>query len=110
MNYIELFDAIEFHDGVICDLIIKCNKESQAKLLLELYVGNTSVREKKEIKFQNINNVNVNLDMNELSDNHSAGNISYGYIKEHEIKGRYKFFIYFTDGMIYFDFEKVSVT
>lgn len=109
MHCIDLLDAIEFHDVIIYDMVIKIRRESYIKFIFELYIGNSATRERWEIKFYGVDNLTINIDVMELFDNATAGNISHGYVKQNKINGGYKFFIYFTDGMINFNFKEVSI-
>ena len=45
----------------------------------------------------------------ELIDNHKSGNISNGYIKKIKNKRIYKFFLYFSDGLLSMSFKNLQL-
>ena len=61
------------------------------------------------VEFSDVDDLVLAMDSAELIDNHKSGNISNGYIKKLKNKRIYKFFLYFSDGLLSMSFKNLQL-
>ena len=110
MDKIEFADSLEWHDGILNDVQIKCREGVSIKIIFDLYRNNNDKERKKMIgNFYQVNDINIFIDSVELCVNKGAGNIAGGYIKKIWKTKEYKFFLYLVDGLINFKFRDFNI-
>jgi len=90
-------DNLLWHDGNLLDISYSMNTKGKAEitLIVDLYKNYDSPREQKvKITCKKIKTCDLNLDIYELKDNQSAGNIANGYLKNNCL------WIYLSDGLV----------
>lgn len=106
MSDFDKINDVEWHDGILLDTqVIFKNGYCNMILSVDVYNNNEKRREKLTVEFINIEDLILTLDAIELNDNRSAGNVSNAYIKKIDGKGKYKFFLYLSDGYLNLAFK-----
>lgn len=109
MSDFDIVSSIDWYDGVLLE-VKTTFKESHFNmtLFIDIYKSE-NIREKMIVEFSDVDDLVFDMDSAELIDNHKSGNISNGYIKKLKNKRIYKFFLYFSDGLLSMTFKNLQL-